>query len=264
MKNYPHIISKVYDEPWLITPEKHQAIQRILEARLSGQNLPVQIDPNDDDDEPEQMGGQLVVPIFGIIGKRLSMMEMVSGGYNLDDLDEILDVAEDDDSIDEILLHFDSPGGTLPGIPEMAARIAGINKKVIAFTDRSMCSGAYYLAAGADEIYCTSSVRVGSIGVFSIYQDISRQLANEGIVVNAISAGSDKLLGAPWKPMSDSDRAKLQAECDDVYDAFKAHVSENRSDVPDDAMQGNVFDGEGAVNNGLVDGLVSSLSDLIR
>lgn len=266
MKNYPHIIAKVCDEPWLITPEKHRAIQRALDSRMTARadDSPMMVTvAKEPENEPEQNGKQLVIPVFGIIGKRLSWMETECGGYDLQSLEDALDVAEDEDSITEILLHIDSPGGTVTGVPEMAARIARINKKVVAFTDTKMCSAAYYLASGADEIYCTESADVGSIGVYAIYMDYSRQLANDGVAVNAISAGTDKLMGAWFKPMSDADRAKLQADVDKIYARFKGHVSAHRTDIPDSAMQGNVFDGEDAVANGLVDGVVDSISDLL-
>ena len=263
MKNYPHLISKVYREPWCILPSKHQAIRSALEAHLAGMVSPADQE-RDEQEEPQQEGSQLIIPITGVIGQHLSGMEMDCGGYSLDTLADVLDVAEEDDSIEEIILNINSPGGTVTGVPEMAERIAQIDKKVIAFTDSQMCSAAYYLAAGADEIYCTKSADVGSIGVYAVYMDYSRNLANEGVVVNAISAGTDKLMGAWWKPMSEDEKAKIQASVDKIADGFRSHVTTFRDSVKLQSMQGQVFDGEDACLNGLCDSVIPSLSQLLR
>jgi ClpP class serine protease len=82
--------------------------------------------------------------------------------------------------------------------------------------------------------------------------------------VNAISAGAEKLMGAWWRPMTDAERAKLQAEVDKIYNDFKGHVLEYRPNIPDSAMQGNVFDGKDAMKNNLVDDLIFSFSELLH
>jgi signal peptide peptidase SppA len=265
MKQLPRIISKVCDEPWFLTPEKHFAIQRLIDARVSEKSLDIgDLGDEEKESEPDRNGSQLIIPISGVIGKRLDWMESQCGGYDLDTLQQALDGAEEDDSIKEILLHIDSPGGTVIGVPEMASRIAACEKKVVAYTDTHMTSAAYYLAAGADEIYCAPSSRVGSIGVYCVQMDYSRQLANQGVQINAISGGRDKLLGAYWKPLSDADRAKLQAHIDKLYSAFKGHVMTQRPDVQDETCQGAVFTGDDCCANGLVDGCLDSIQDLIH
>lgn len=266
MKNYPHIISKICEEPWLITPEKHRAIQRLLDSRLNHgmPDMPDEEEAEDPESEPMQEGNAVVIPIFGIIGKRLSYFEKhFFGGYDLEDLSEALDVAEDTDSISEIILHFDSPGGLITGISEMAERIAGIQKKVTSFTDTCMCSAAYYLAAGSDQIICTHSSRVGSIGTYALYMDYSQQLAVEGIKVNAISSGKNKLLGAWFKPMTPEEQAILQAQCDKLNDAFKLHVRTFRDGIVEDSMEGLCYDGRDSVMNGLVDSLVNDADEVL-
>ena len=158
----------------------------------------------------------------------------------------------------------------MTGVPEMAARITAIDKHVISVTEVEMCSAAYYLAAGADEIYSTSSARVGSIGVYAVYMDYSMMLASEGIKVNPISAGKDKLMGAWFKPMTSEEQAILQAEVTAIHDDFKAHVTAYRQEniasgtMPEDALQGRCFRGEEALANGLVDGVIDSISELLR
>lgn len=259
-RNFPHIIAKVYREPWLITPQKHRAIQSVLEARMDG------ILPGDDEaDEPAGMardGSTAIIPVHGVIGKHLSMLEMSSGGCDLDAVNAMISEAEQDDSIETIIFDFRTPGGTVTGVPETARRIASISKKTIGFTDSECCSAGYWLASQCKQFYLTETAATGSIGVYSVFEDYSRALENEGVKVNAISSGKFKLAGAYFKPMTDDERKMFQAGVDKLHAQFKEAVRRNR-EVPDSAMEGQCFDGLEALEVGLADGLVESIDELL-
>ncbi len=273
MKNYPHILAKVYGEPWIITPEKHSAIRAIINSRL-GESAGDMFRPPMDKFkienfyptlEPKRFGSTLIIPVHGVIGQRLSLFEISCGGVSLDYVCDHLKVGSMDKSITRILLDFDSPGGTVTGVPECADLIAKITetKEVIAFTETACCSGAYWLASQCSEIYCTGSSRVGSIGVYSIFEDWTEALKEEGIKINAISAGEMKLAGAYFKPMTDKERAMFQSRTDKIYSQFKSTVSKTRG-LDDDSMQGQVFDGEDAKERNLVDAIIPDMDSLIR
>lgn len=267
MKSYPHILSKVYGEPWLITSEKHSAIRAVLSSHLgeSAGDLFRKDDPFNSPDEPIKTGATMIIPIHGIIGNRLSNLEMMCGGCNLDIIRSHLSVAASDPGVERVILDIDSPGGTINGIPECGEQIAALaeDKEVFAFTETMMCSGGYWLGSQASEIFCTGSARVGSIGVYSIFEDWSEALKEEGVKINAISAGEMKLAGAYFKPMTDKERAMFQERTDKIYAQFKAVVLASRK-VSDEYMQGQVFDGEESALYGLVDATVDTIEDLIR
>jgi signal peptide peptidase SppA len=270
MKNYPHILSKVYGEPWLITPQKHAAIRAALTSHSLGKTAEVVfMDEGEDVKEKRPQdycyGSTMVIPIHGIIGTRLSLMEVACGGCDLKALHELLDVAASMPMVQRVILDIDSPGGTVTGVPEAADAIAELadSKEVFAFTETLMCSAAYWLASQAQEIFCTGSSRVGSIGVYSIFEDWSEALKDDGVKINAIYAGEMKLAGAYFKPMTDKERAMFQERTDKIYTQFKEACTANRS-ITDEYMQGQVFDGEDAVKFGLVSGTVNSIEDLIR
>jgi signal peptide peptidase SppA len=270
VKNYPHILSKVYGEPWLITPEKHAAIRAALSSHIEGKQADaVFFDEREEAREKKPQdycyGQTMIIPVHGIIGNRLSSMEVACGGCDLKALHELLDVAASMPMVQRVILDVDSPGGTVTGVPEAADAIADLTetKEVFAFTETLMCSAAYWLASQATEIFCTGSARVGSIGVYSIFEDWSEALKEEGVKVNAIYAGEMKLAGAYFKPMTDKERAMFQERTDKIYSQFKEAVTANRP-ISDDYMQGQVFDGEDAVKFGLASGTVDSIEDLIR
>jgi protease-4 len=268
--SYPRIISKVYNEPWCITPAKHRAIQRALEYKLAGMPMPGMPEPEDGDPEDEEMtvsnmGGVAVIPIHGILGKHLSGMEMMCGGCSVDSVCGMIESACDDELCKAIVLDINSPGGTVTGIPELANCIAecATEKPVYAFTDSECCSAAYWLASQCTAIYATPSSSVGSIGVYVALLDESRALEDAGIKVNAISAGKWKLSGAPFRPLSEDERAMFQAGVDKTYAAFKAAVTSKRQ-CADEVMQGQSFDGDDAVTAGLVDGLVNDIDEVVE
>lgn len=260
MKNFPQIIAKVYREPWLIVPHRHRAIQTTIEAHMDGGG---EVDMEDSDTaEMAQDGDTAIIPVYGIIGKHLSMLETMCGGCDLDVVGAMIDAAENDLSVKRILLNFRTPGGTVTGVPEMGRKIAAIKKPTIAFTDSECCSAGYWLASQCKQFFMTESATTGSIGVYSVYEDWTKALAMEGIKVNAISSGKFKLSGAYFKEMTDEERAMFQAKSDKIHSDFKAAARHYR-EIPDEAMQGQCFDGVEAVNVGLVDGLVEDIGELL-
>lgn len=266
MKNYPHIIAKVFGEPWLITREKHRAIEKILLSRIEGQQPMAAMEFIDDSEDANDKpliieDGTAIIPLHGIIGKHLSGMEMSSGGASLDEFGTRIDAAMADDTVNRLLFDFRSPGGTVTGIPEMGRKMYQLKKKTVAFTDSEANSGALWLASQAQEFYATPSSSVGSIGVWTAAMDYSRALENEGIKMNAVSAGKYKLLGAYWKPMTDEERAILQARVDGIHAEFKEAVNARRQ-IDHKWMEGQIFTGEEAANIGLVDGLVDGIDEL--
>jgi protease-4 len=262
MKSYPQIIAKVYEQPWLITPAKHRAIRQVIERRLDG-GMGEDCD-GEDNVKPEMMmdGTTAIIPINGVIGKHLSMLETMCGGCDLDMVSTMIDAAVADSNCTKILFNVNSPGGTVTGVPELARKIANCQKPTVAFTDSMCCSAALWLASQCNQFYCTESSDIGSVGVYSVYLDESRALDKEGVTVNAITAGKYKMTGASFRPMTDDERKMLQANVDKIYSQFKEAVTRNRV-IADDDMQGQVFDGQEACEKGFCDGLVDDITDVL-
>jgi len=266
--NYPHILAKVLRGIWVITDSKFQAIESVLASRLAAEGTQESIMSvaavDESASEPTFTGRTMIIPIHGIISKHCSMMEMASGGCDLDQVNAALEVADNDSTVDKIILDFRSPGGTITGIPETAARITALaeHKDVVAYTDSECCSGALWLAAMAPSFFCTESADVGSVGVYLALLDKSRMLEDMGVKVNAISAGKYKLSGAPFKPLTTEERAMFQADVDRIYGMFKAAVQLNR-EVPEEYCEGQVYMGQSAVNAGFCNGLVDDIQDLL-
>lgn len=265
MKQFPHIISKLFYEPVLITPQKHAALVQVVEAHLSGHLAPTATEkPVDYESDMFRLGNAVVIPVHGIIDQHVPDSPSGGGGCDVARLRSMISVAQADDSIERVVFDFRTPGGAVVGVAETGRKILNItDKETIAFTDDQCCSAGIWLAAQCQKFYATPSAQVGSVGVWCAYLDMSRKLANEGVKVEAFYAGAHKLLGASWKPMTEQEKGIVQGQIDRIYAQFKTAMTEQRAVKDENFGNGLVFDGEQAADLGFIDGTVESLEEVL-
>lgn len=263
-----HLIQQIYHEPALITPAAHAAIRSILESRLLGETE-AREGTDICGDAVEIPGMEIIdgiahIPIAGAIGAKLSGFAKGRGAVDVADIEDELDDAEENEEVRAIVLDIDSPGGMVLGTPELADRIAQVEKPIMAFSNGTIASAAYWIASATDGIYTTRTANTGSIGVYMAVMDQSRRFEAEGVKVELIKAGSLKGMGFPGTPITDQAREHLQARVNQIYGMFTDHVRQFRGDVDGAAMQGQVFMGQDAMDAGLIDGIVKSKGEAIR
>lgn len=266
MKNFAHVAEKLYNENWLIRPETLANFAAQFERHIAGQKVGIFDDLGDDENEDSQVrmiGKTMIIPVHGVLGKHLSQFEMMCGGCSVDALGDQIEAMVRDYRCENAVLDFRTPGGQVIGTPELAKKIANSDKQIVGFCDMQCCSGGIWLASQCSEFYCTETAAIGSVGVYSLYFDRTKQLELSGVKVNAISAGEYKLTGAPFRVMSDDERAMLQAQTDSIYEKFKAAVTANR-EIEDEYLQGQVFLGEESAQHGFVDGIVDDLNEVVQ
>lgn len=166
--------------------------------------------------------------------------------------------AEADDSVKAIILRIDSPGGTASASSEIAEEVARVKKPIIASIGDVGASGAYMVASQCDEIISTGSSDVGSIGVILEVGDYSELLKKLGVKFISIHEGKFKDAGAPWRSLTASETAMLEADVKVVYDDFIAVVAKGRR-MPESKVRelatGWAWPGRRAKELGLVDTL---------
>jgi signal peptide peptidase SppA len=266
---YDRILQKALRTPWAITPEYCAIVQDILRFRASGgrltqDELVARIEAQTGEkfaaggrQAPTPGGNIAVIPMYGVIAHR--SFEASSGATSTEYLGALLKRVMADASIGTIVFDVSSPGGTIEGVPELATAIAAARKSkyIVASSNALMASAAYWLGSQANEVVVTPSGGVGSVGVFTLTEDWSENLAKEGVKINAISAGDYKLEGAWWEPLSDEARAYLQASVDAAYAQFVGAVAKGRgttaADVKKNFGQGRCLDAEAALAAGMVD-----------
>lgn len=251
----------VTSEPWLVTPAAHTSIRELVEAHIQGSDLPIALDY--EAPKMDVQDGVAIIPIAGVIGKGLSAIEKSCGACGIEDIAANLAEAATSPEVRSILLHFDSPGGAVTGVPELANVIAAVSaqRPVVAYTDGQMCSAAYWLGAGARAIYASDSAEVGSIGVYMPWVDQTKAYEAEGYKVEVIKnkGGTFKGMGVPGTSLTDDQRAHLQDRVDQIFGMFTGHVTRSRS-VKADALRGQSFLAAEAKQVGLVD-RIGSLAD---
>jgi len=279
--HYPRVVALVRDMPWALLPSKLAAILDLIRFRADGFRLtaeeirerighPRACDMCDDDDPlfrigaaPPRVqpsaGGVAVLPIFGVIVQRADMFTEVSGGASTERIASQFRQAVNDPNVGAVVLQIDSPGGGVYGVAELADTIlkARGSKPIIAVADSLAASAAYWIAASADEIVVTPSGEVGSIGVYTAHEDLSRLLDAEGVTISLIAAGKYKTEGNPFEPLGEEARAAIQARVDDYYSMFVRSVAKGR-DVKLDGVrngfgQGRVVGAQEAVKLGMAD-----------
>jgi len=285
---YPRILAALRSSRWAIQPASLQAIYDTLGAHMRGSlpaHLPglpgvvdyVKIDrvfpeaalPGQASPAPTAPAAPAlsvhVIPVYGIIGKHLSSLETMCGGCDLDDVEEEIAEAMADNNVRAIVLDFNSPGGVVTGVPELAAKIRAWSdqKPIYAFCDSLCASAAYWLASACQAIAVTQTADLGSIGVYIALVDDSEWWKKEGFKLELIKAGEFKAMGISGKPLSDAERSLLQGDVDAIYTMFTTDVRAGRGDIVPEVMQGQTFMGAGAVTVLLADEVVTDLPTML-
>ena len=228
--------------------------------------VPTAIEPRKEGGEP---GPIAIVPIRGVITKGGGAFAELFGGTSIDTLRAQIAELRADRSVRGVVLAVDSPGGGVYGVDETAQAIAELAKvkPVVAFTDGMAASAAYWLIAGASRIVAAPSAEVGSIGVYAVHFDESGALANQGVTPTLIKAGTYKAEGNPFFPLSDDDRAAIQARIDTYYNLVARRVARGRGVAIDRVRkgfgEGRIVPAEQARREGMVTD-IGSLADAIR
>ncbi|PIE34094.1 Clp protease ClpP [candidate division KSB3 bacterium] len=232
----------------------------------------------------------LSIPIQGIIlgsmPPNIPPAALLGGGVTYGyAVQEVLEKAAGDESIKGILLHMQSPGGTIFGSYAIFEGLKmykeATGKPILAYIEGLAASGGVMAMVGADAIYADYGSLIGSIGVLGpqfMYYDkpvaIDGGLLNSGIVTEGgieytiLHAGPGKDLGNPFRRMSDEERQNWQVGLENEYAQFVQHVADNRNieeTVIREQMGAQLFDNQRAQEFGLIDGTFNrnaSLSEL--
>ncbi|WP_293500116.1 S49 family peptidase [Roseateles sp.] len=165
-----------------------------------------------------------------------------------------------DDAAQAVVLRINSPGGSpvQAGIvyDEIKRLRQQYDKPVYAVVEEMCASGAYYIAAAADEIYVDKASVVGSIGVLMDGFGFTGLMDKLGVERRLLTAGENKGMLDPFSPLQPKQRAYAQAMLDQIHQQFITVVREGRGkrlkETPD-TFSGLFWNGEQAVTMGLAD-----------
>lgn len=260
---YETVIAAFHATPWAILPEKLDAIRLFLARKAAGEEIPpeeiAEVLAARRDGAQAKHGSVAVVPIYGVLAQRVGLMGQSSGGVSTEQIGAQIDQLAADPAVRTILLSIDSPGGSVYGVEELAAKIRALRdtKRIVAVANSVAASAAYWIAAQANEVVVTPGGQVGSIGVLAVHQDTTRAERKVGIKTTVVSAGKYKAELDPSLPLTEEGRAELQSKVDHYYRLFVAAVSKGRNvtehRVEKDFGEGRMVTAKDAVSRGMAD-----------
>jgi len=260
---YLNIVIAASGEIWAIEEVKLREISHFLALKsLSdepGHEVEARVGPGQRRaQQPTDAPGSIaVLPVYGVLAQRMNMMIDFSGGTSMQMLANDLRAALADPKIKAIILDIDSPGGTVSGTQELGQEIFDSrgSKPIVAMINSMAASAAYWLACQCDEIVVTPSGQAGSIGVYTVHENLAKMLDAKGIDTTLISAGKYKTEGNPYGPLGEEAAAAIQARVNQSYSAFVGAVARgrgiSRATVAANYGQGRMFGAAELVDRGM-------------
>ena len=163
------------------------------------------------------------------------------------EVSEQLAVAREDPGIKAVVLLINSPGGSAAYSEELFMDVLNTRNDmpVVASVDLLAASGAYYMAAAADEIFAKPTSNVGSIGVI-------------GLLPGPAFIEEDLLTTGPYKSFGGT-RDSMARQIEMAKFAFLEAISAGRGERlqidPEVLSRAEIFTGVQAQALGLVDKL---------
>jgi len=162
-----------------------------------------------------------------------------------------------------IVMRIDSPGGAVSGcfdtVRAIRAMCVKAGKPLYAYCDHA-CSAGYAIAAAATHgVVMSDTGTVGSIGCVQTRRDQSAQNAQGGVRYEFVASGARKLDGNVDAAITDDEIAATRTRVDYVAGLFFGLIEDTRGigAARVQAMQAGVFHAEAALNERLVDGVMS-------
>ena len=170
------------------------------------------------------------------------------------------------DGSQAVVLRINSPGGSPVQAGYVYDEIKRLRalypaKPLYAVISDLGASGAYYIAAAADEIYADKASLVGSIGVIAGGFGFVDAMEKFGVERRLYTAGEHKGFLDPFSEENSEEVEFWEGVLTQTHQQFINKVKEGRGDrLKDDerVFSGLVWNGEQALEMGLIDGLGSA------
>ena len=195
-----------------------------------------------------------VVPIQGLIS--------ADSDANADDIIRSLEKAFKNPNAKAVFLDINSGGGSPVQSGEIYRAVMRLKSEhklpVYAVIADAGASGAYFIAASADEIYADPASIVGSSGVISQNFGYRELLGKLGLDPRTFTAGEHKNFLAGDQPLKPEEVAHMQGLLDNIHQQFIKAVRDGRGsrlkETPE-MFSGLFWTGEQALPLGLIDAL---------
>lgn len=249
-----NVIRALQDQVWAIEP---RSLSSFI-ASVDGLDLQARADSDSSKRRyVEQVDGCAVIQFRGPVLRGFGWL--ADFGVAVADPDIIsaqIKAALSSESIKEIVIEFDSPGGVVGGVADLADLVASAQKPINANIDGLCCSAAYWVASGADTVVVNQTSMVGGVGVFVTAYDFSKMFENDGIKTHVVASHSLKGAGAPGSEITKEQIEDISRNVKTLAGIFGSAVERGRG-LSGPALAGvstgQVWIGKEAVDVGLAD-----------
>jgi protease-4 len=170
--------------------------------------------------------------------------------------------AFEDNHAKGVILRVNSPGGSPVASGRIYDEIQALRKQypkkpIYTVVDDLCASGCYYVAAATDQVFVNRASMVGSIGVLMNGFGFTGSMEKLGIERRLITAGKNKGFLDPFSPLSQEEKAFTQGLLEEIHHQFIHAVKVGRGKrlkETEDTFTGLIWNGNAAINMGLVDG----------
>jgi len=193
-----------------------------------------------------------VIPLVGLIDQDASTQ-----------FARFMRTAEQDEHVKGIVIHVDSPGGTVSAADEIYHRIQDYKLKkpttpVVVSQAGLAASGGYYVSCAADYIMAQPTTLTGNIGVLMPRFNVSKFLDEHGVEETTITStgATYKNAGSMFRPTDPVHDKYLQDLADKAFDQFKTVVRVGRKYTTkevNDAANGKIYTAADALAMKLID-----------
>lgn len=173
-----------------------------------------------------------------------------------------LEAMKTDETVDALIIRVNSPGGGVYESAELKDKILEVKEArdipVYTVMGSTAASGGYYVAAQSEKIFAHAETLTGSIGVIMQGLNTSEFLDKLGIEDQTIKSGDLKDMGSATREANEEELEVLQQLIDNSYERFIDVVEAGRPLSREkiyELADGRIYDGQQAVENGLVDEL---------
>lgn len=174
--------------------------------------------------------------------------------------DQLLREMAHDEMVKAVLVHIDSPGGTMVGGIGLYEALRAIGtKKPVVITMGTMAASAGYLAAlGGDHIIANPATLSASVGVFLPLLDATKLAEKVGIKAEDITSGDMKAVTSPLQERNPEAMVYLKNMVNDLNALFMDYVTQRRQ-LDESTIElisdGRAMTGTKALRHNLIDAL---------
>ncbi|MBQ9408064.1 MAG: S49 family peptidase, partial [Clostridia bacterium] len=158
-------------------------------------------------------------------------------------------------------LFVDSPGGEIKAADELYLKLMDYKqtgRPIYCYFDSTACSGGYYVAMPADEIWADRNCICVNIGVYISTYNYAELMEKLGVEQVVFKSSENKGIGMGGVPWTEEQKAIYQSIVDEYYDQFLAVVAEGRNMTKEQVARnddGREMLASQALRAGFIDGI---------